>query len=423
MKHTRTKATLAFAFFAAAAAFAALAFADNVSVVARWWAAFAAAGGDAAAMPDRVSGFLPWLDRLAVDHSCATTFIPFFGFLLAARGAWRVLRGRPADPEFFPFFRSFDQLVVALGLIGTLWGIILIGWYDLESVSMRDLMVCLHTALFSTLMAVVWVYLVDHPVVRPLLRGLLRSAGLDGAARSRAALDELLASLREGASGLRDAWDGQRDALGALEAAVSGVRGEADRFAESGARASESLGRDLPAAVQALSTRLAAAGDAFDERQRAYEAAAEARARAADEALSARLAEHQKALDERARAADEALAARLDAHQKALDGRLADVRAAHAEFLALAREIAAHLADLRAAHAEQAAAAAAANAEAAGLRDRLAAETASGNEVRAAAAALRGDLDAERRRLAEERGRAEAAEATLDRIHAAFGTK
>ena len=392
MKDTRSKAALLFAVFAAAAAFSALAFADNVSVVARWWAAFAAAGGDAAAMPDRISGFLPWFDRFAVDHSCATTFIPLLGFALAARGAWRVLRRRPADPAFFPFFpffRSFDQLVVALGLAGTLWGIILIGWYDLEPVSMRDLMVCLHTALFSTLMAVVWVYFVDHPVVRPLLRGLLRDAGLDGAERERASLDELLASLREGARGLRDAWDGQRDALAGLSAAVAGVRGEADRFAESGARASESLGRDLPLAVQALSARLAAAGDAFDARQRAYEEAAEARqraaekaaeerVRAADEALAARLAEHAKALDERARVADEALAARLDEHRRSLEQRLSEVRAAHEEFLAIAR----------------------------GTID-----------------GLRGDLASERARLADETGRADRAEATLDRIHAAFGAK
>lgn len=420
MKDTRPRAALLFALFASAAALSALAFADNVSVVARWWAAFAAAGGDAAAMPDRVAGFLPWLDRLAVDHSCVSTFIPTLGFALAARGAWRVLRRRPADPAFFPFFRSFDQLVVALGLIGTLWGIILIGWYDLESVSMRDLMLCLHTALFSTLVAVVWVYLVDHPVVRPLLRGLLRDAGLDGAARERAALDELLASLREGARGLRDAWDGERDSLAALSAAVGGVRDEAARFAESGARASDSLGRDLPAAVRALEDRLAAAGDALDARQRAYEEAAEARARKADEALAARLAEHAKALDERARATDEALAARLDAHQRALDERLADVRAAHAEFLALSREVAAHLADLRAAHAEEAAAARRAEAEAETLRGRLADETAAGNEIRAAAAQLRGDLAAERDRLAEQRGRAERAEATLGRIQSAF---
>ena len=415
MNHTRAKAGALLALFAALAAFAALAFADNVSVVARWWAAFAAAGGVSSAMPADIPGVLPWLDWASIDHSCVTTFIPLLGFALAARGAWRVLRRRPADPAYFPYFRSFDQLVVALGLIGTLWGIILIGWYDLDDVSMRDLMVCLHTALFSTLMAVVWVYLVDHPVVRPLLRGLLRDAGLDGAARERAALDELLASLREGAAGLRAAWDGERDTLAAFAESVGAVRGEADRFAESGARATD--------AFASLEARLAAAGDAFEARQRDYEAAAEARARAADEALAARLDAHGKALDERARAADEALAARLEAHQKALDERLADVRAAHAEFLALSREIAAHLADLRAAHAEQAAAAAAANAEAAGLRDRLAAETASGNEVRAAAAALRGDLDAERRRLAEERGRAEAAEATLERIHSAFSPR
>lgn len=412
MKNTRFRAICLLAAGAAAAALSALAFADNVSVVARWWAAFAAAGGVSSEMPDRISGFLPWLDWAAIDHSCVSTFIPALGFALAARGAWRVLRGRPADPAFFPFFRSFDQLVVALGLVGTLWGIILVGWHDLDAVSMRDLMLCLHTALFSTLVAVVWVYLVDHPILRPLLRGLLRDAGLDGAARERAALDELLASLREGASGLRAAWDGEKLALAALSDAVAGVRGEADRFAESGARAT--------GAFASLEARLAAAGDAFEARQRDYEAAAEARARAADEALAARLDAHQKALDERARAADEALAARLDAHQKALDGRLADVRAAHAEFLALSRELSAFLADLRAAQSEQAAAAAAANAEAAGLRDRLAAETASGNEVRTEAAQLRGDLAAERNRLAEERTRAERAEATLGRIHSAF---
>jgi hypothetical protein len=415
MNNARAKAAVLLALGAAATAFAALAFANNVSVVARWWAAFAAAGGVSSEMPARISGFLPWLDWAAVDHSCATTFIPLLGLALATRGVWRILRRRPADPAFFPFFRSFDQLVVALGLIGTLWGIILIGWHDLDAVSMRDLMLCLHTALFSTLMAVVWVYLVDHPLLRPLLRGLLREAGLDGAARDRAALDELLASLREGASGLRAAWDGERESLAALSAAVAGVRGEADRFAESGARTTE--------AFASLEARLAAAGDAFEARQRDYEAAAEARARAADEALAARLDAHQKALDERARAADEALAARLDAHQKALDERLADVRAAHGEFLALSRELSAFLADIRAAQSEQAAAAVAANAEAAGLRDRLAAETASGNEVRAEAAQLRGDLAAERGRLAEEQARAERAEATLDRIHSAFSPR
>ena len=416
MKRPRHLAAALFVLGAAATAFAALAFANNVAVVARQWGVLARTGFLPSESGGPAGGFLPWLDWAAIDLSCATTFIPLLGFLLATTGAWRVLRGRPAaDPERFPFFRSYDQLNVALGLIGTLWGIILIGWHDLEDVSMRDLMSCLHTALFSTLMAVVWVYLVDHPLLRPLFRALLRDAGLDGAARERAALDELLASLREGASGLRAAWDGQRDALGALERGVDGVRGAAVRFSEAGDRAS--------GAFAGLEARLAAAGDAFEARQKAYEEAADARARAADEALARRLDDARAALDARIREADEALAARLATHQEALDARLADLRAAHAEFLALSREVAAHLADLRAAHSEQAAAAAAANAEAAGLRDRLAAETASGNEVRAAAAALRGDLDAERRRLAEERGRAEAAEATLERIHSAFAPR
>ena len=114
MNHTRAKAGALLALFAALAAFAALAFADNVSVVARWWAAFAAAGGVSSAMPADIPGFLPWFDWAAIDHSCVTTFIPAFGFALAARGAWRVLRRRPADPAYFPYFRSFDQLVVTL---------------------------------------------------------------------------------------------------------------------------------------------------------------------------------------------------------------------------------------------------------------------------------------------------------------------
>ena len=186
MKRPRHLAAALFVLGAAATAFAALAFANNVAVVARQWGVLARTGFLPSESGGPAGGFLPWLDWAAIDLSCATTFIPLLGFLLATAGAWRVLRGRPAaDPERFPFFRSYDQLNVALGLIGTLWGVILIGWHDLEDVSMRDLMSCLHTALFSTLMAVVWVYLVDHPLLRPLFRALLRDAGLDGAARER----------------------------------------------------------------------------------------------------------------------------------------------------------------------------------------------------------------------------------------------
>ena len=262
MKHTRTKAALLFALFAAAAALAALAFADNVSVVARWWAAFAAADGVATDMPGRIGGFLPWMDWAAVDHSCATTFIPLLGFLLAARGAWRVLRGRPADPEYFPCFRSFDQLVVALGLIGTLWGIILIGWYDLESVSMRDLMVCLHTALFSTLMAVVWVFLVDRPLVRPYFTRLLEQ------------------------SGLAETDDG-----------------------------------DLAGAVDRLVERLGAASDAFDRRQTEYEAAFTKRQKEFEETSARRHAEFEETFANRLAEFEASFARRHAAYERDFDAR------------------------------------------------------------------------------------------------------
>ena len=46
----------------AAASVAVLAFANNVAAVVAWWSGFAAAGGDTAAMPAHVGGFVPWLD-------------------------------------------------------------------------------------------------------------------------------------------------------------------------------------------------------------------------------------------------------------------------------------------------------------------------------------------------------------------------
>ena len=83
---------------------------------------------------------------------------------------------------------------------------------------MADLMQCLHTALFSTLMAVVWVFMIDRPLGRPLFTRMLDSLGL-----------------------------------------------------------SESDDGDLAAAVDRLVIRLGEASDAFDDRQRRYEAAFEKR--------------------------------------------------------------------------------------------------------------------------------------------------
>lgn len=242
---------------AAATVFAALAFFNNVVAVFNWWSAFAAAGGDSSAFAAKASGFVPWLDWTVVDYSAVTTFIPALGFACMTVSLLRMLCGQRLRAGDFPFFRGSDQLNVALGLLGTLWGIIVIGYFKLDTVTMADLMQCLHTALFSTLMAVVWVFLVDRPLVRPLFTRLLD------------------------ASGLAETDDG-----------------------------------DLAAAVDRLVVRLGAASDAFERRQQAFEAAFERRAAAYEKAFESRQREYVEffkreldALGRRAQAADEARAA------------------------------------------------------------------------------------------------------------------
>ena len=294
------KIRLVFAAAAALMTLSALAFANNLVAVVRWWRAFLAAGGDTTGIPAHVPGFIGWLDWTAVDYSAVTTFIPLLGFACLARSAWQVLRGRVVDhADDFPFFRGSDQLNVALGLFGTLWGIIVIGYFKLDTVTMADLMQCLHTALFSTLTAVVWVFLVDRPLIRPWFQRLLAHSGL--------------ARIEEG---------------------------------------------DLAGAVDRLVERLGAASDAFDERQRRYEAAFEERQAAEAEASVRRqtqadamftkhiaeqsetfakhlsdalgqLAETQRKADEafarRQAGADAAFAKREAAESEAVAGALADL--------------------------------------------------------------------------------------------------
>ena len=217
------------------AVLAGLAFVNNVVALARWWRAFLAAGGDTAGVPAHVPGCFAWLDWSAVDYSAVTTFIPFLGFVCMTAAAFRLVRGRRMRVGDFPFFRGSDQLNVALGLFGTLWGIIVIGYFKLDTVQMADLMQCLHTALFSTLMAVVWVFMVDRPLVRPLFAKLLE------------------------ASGLAETDDG-----------------------------------DLAAAVDRLVVRLGAASDAFDRRQKEYEAEFEKRRAEYAAHFEKRLADYEK---------------------------------------------------------------------------------------------------------------------------------
>lgn len=229
-----------FALSLAATVFAALAFVNNVVALVRWWRAFIAAGGDTAHVAARAAGCFTWLDWSAVDYSAVTTLIPLIGLMCMTVGAARLLRGRPVKGGSFPFFEGSDQLHIALGLFGTLWGIIVIGYFKLDTVTMADLMQCLHTALFSTLMAVVWVFLVDHPLVRPFFRKLLAASGL--------------AASEQG---------------------------------------------DLAAAVDRLVERLDAASAAFDRRQRGYEAALEKRDAEYSTAFERRLADYQREFETR----------------------------------------------------------------------------------------------------------------------------
>lgn len=212
-----------------------LAFVNNIVALGRWWKAFRAADGDTAGVPAHAPGCFTWLDWSAVDYSAVTTFIPFLGFLCMTIAAFGMLRGRRMRAGDFPFFRGSDQMNVALGLFGTLWGIIVIGYFKLDTVTMADLMQCLHTALFSTLTAVVWVFMIDRPLVRPLFTRLLET------------------------SGLVETDDG-----------------------------------DLAAAVDRLVVRLGAATDAFDARQKSYEAAFERRLVDYERGFAARQREYEE---------------------------------------------------------------------------------------------------------------------------------
>ena len=172
------KVKTALALCAAATAFCALAFVNNIVAIVNWWRSFLAAGGDSSAFSAKAPGAISWLDWTAVDYSAVTTFIPMLGFLCMTVSLARMAKGRRFRVGDFPFFRGSDQLNVALGLFGTLWGIIVIGYFKLDSVTMADLMQCLHTALFSTLTAVVWVFLIDRPLVRPYFTRLLEETDL-----------------------------------------------------------------------------------------------------------------------------------------------------------------------------------------------------------------------------------------------------
>lgn len=304
-----------FAASAALAVLSALAFVNNVSVVAAWRRAFTECNGDASAMPESFCGIMPALDWTAVDYSCVSTFIPFLGFAFLAISLLRSMRGAKADPATFPFFASYDRLNVALGLVGTLWGIIMIGYYDMETVTMSSLMSCLHTALFSTLVAVVWVYVVVHPVLVPLARSALAADDFVADGDDRA-LAEILDDLRAAATGVGSVLEREEEA----------VRGFSASLASSG-EAIEALASSVRAAADSVRERDERIAAIYDERARAlaasHEAAAEKMSRTV-EALSASLRDSAKASADEAAAAVKSAIAAIEEGRRASDAAIAE---------------------------------------------------------------------------------------------------
>lgn len=249
----------------AASVVATLAFVNNVVVLVDWWRSFIAAGGNSAAMEPH-HGCIGWLDWSAVDYSAVTTFIPMLGFWCMTAGLYRIVRRRRVRVEDFPFFRGSDQFNVALGLFGTLWGIIVIGYFDLTTVSMADLMQCLHTALFSTLMAVVWVFMIDRPLVRPLFARMLMSDDL-----AECDEDDLAAEVERLVSRLAAASDGfDRRMKQYEEASAARQSAYAESFGKSFRNYEEALEKRHKAYAESFEKRLAEYGAEFEARRKEY---------------------------------------------------------------------------------------------------------------------------------------------------------
>ena len=303
-------------------AFAALAFVNNLAAVVNWWRAFAAAGGNSAEMAE-VTGFIKWLNWSAVDYSAVTTFIPALGFWCTSLALMKLIAKKRVSAENFPFFKGSDQLNVALGLFGTLWGIIVIGYFDLKTVSMGDLMMCLHTALFSTLMAVVWVFMIDRPLIRPYFIKLLEEFELAdlGDDDLAGAVDRFILRL----SAASDEFDRRQKEY--EETSARRIKAFEEEFAarqrayiasfEERARAYAETGEKLLKNCESsFEKRFAAAEEAFSERERAYAEAFSSRHKAYEEAFEKRLSQYAKEFDERQKEYAEFFKRRIDELQK-----------------------------------------------------------------------------------------------------------
>jgi hypothetical protein len=205
--------TLAFVGISAFATFLSfLAWLNNCVVLWKWAVKFLTMTESKTAESTQIAGgCFKWLDWTAVDLSAVTTFIPFFGFAFITLGFWRIYKNTAQIDDDFPFFRAYDRINISLGLIGTLVGIIIIGFYDMDKVTMGDLMMCLHTALFSTLIAVAWIFIIVLLFTKPFMRWWY--SRVNGISPADSFDDRFLERLEQSAASIRHELSQSSEAL------------------------------------------------------------------------------------------------------------------------------------------------------------------------------------------------------------------
>jgi hypothetical protein len=177
--------------------------------------------------------------HLSQDASTVTSLVPLIFFFYTGRAALaflfapgRLEKYAERSRERFPFAPNYQTTWIQLGLIGTLWGFLLIGKHlklgidPAESVTV--LVMAFGTALLSTFAGVVAAYIFAPPTCAAY-HWLLREAGI-GSKQPAHLLDDLKKGLRELSE----------SAAGASRTLASGAEGQA-ALTESAARTSEAL--------------------------------------------------------------------------------------------------------------------------------------------------------------------------------------
>lgn len=204
-------------------------------------------GGNLTSGSKIYSGPIPIFDEVSkVDTSTVATFVPFFGCLLIVVGFYRIATAKKGShaSEYFPFFKSYISVIVALGLIGTVWGLIMIGYYPANRIQMSDLVLCLHTALYSTFVSLIWAFLIVLPI-RYVMQTwyVCVSEPLGTTGTITAAIEEISSAITQTSDvvnkansefgelsdklpGIKTSFDGIASVLGNLKNRLEGMLGE-----------------------------------------------------------------------------------------------------------------------------------------------------------------------------------------------------